>query len=161
MGFFEIVKVLFQKTKKDILHLTLRRKKIVEFNPDLFINPSKYARSLATKKIIGDEKISRQGVELYKQKILNKEEIDPIIVVKHPTKNLYAVLDGHHRYYAYRELRMKHICSAIAGDYSSAIFYLTEHGYFQPSAQVTDNLRKPVKEFHKNLKEFLDKFGAE
>lgn len=160
MGFFDTVMVLFKKTEKDILHIILKRKGNVEFNPDLFINPAKYARPLATKKIVADQKISREGVDFYKQKIRNKEKIDPIIVVKHPRKEAYAVLDGHHRYYAYQELGAKNVSSAVAGDYSSVIFYLTEHGYFQPNSQVTDSLRQPAKEFHQNLKEFLDKFRS-
>jgi ParB-like nuclease domain len=161
MGFLDIAKGLLKRINKDILHLIHKRKRPVEFNPDLLINPAKYARPLATKKIVADQKISRQGVDFYKQKILKKEKINPIIVVKHPRKDMYAVLDGHHRYYAYRELGVKYICSALAGDYSSVIFYLTEQGYFQPSSQVTDKIRQPAKEFHQNLREFLDKFLAE
>jgi hypothetical protein len=159
MGFFEIVKGLLKSSKNDILDLV--EKKRIEFNPDVFVNPAKYTRPLATKKIIADKKFSRQGVDFYKQKITKKEKVNPIIVVKHPRKKIYAVLDGHHRYYAYRELRVKYINSALAGNYSSVIFYLTEHGYFQPSSQVTDHLRQPIKEFNQNLKEFLNKFVTE
>ena len=159
MGFFDIVKGLLKSNMKDILDLV--RKRRIEFNPDVFVNPAKYTRPIATKKIVADKKFSRQGVDFYKQKIIKKEKVDPIIVVKHPRKKMYAVLDGHHRYYAYRELRVKYINSAIAGNYSSVIFYLTEHGYFQPSSQVTDHLRQPMKEFNQNLKEFLDKFVTE
>jgi hypothetical protein len=159
MSFFETVKGILETTKQDIL--ATKKRSSVEVNPDLFANPSKYARPLATEKIVADQKVSRQGIDFYKQKISKGEKIEPIIVVKHPRKDMYAVLDGHHRYYAYRELGAKYISSASAGNYSSVIFHLIEQGYFQPSAQLTDNLRQPVKEFQKNLKEFLDNFVAE
>jgi uncharacterized protein (DUF1015 family) len=78
-----------------------------EINADIFIHPLKYAVSLQIEKIVADSKVSRQGIEIYKQKISNNEKINPIIVVKHPIKDLYAVLDGHHRYYAYLEMAKK------------------------------------------------------
>jgi hypothetical protein len=82
-------------------------------------------------------------------------------VVKHPRKELYAVLDGHHRYYAYREIGIKQVEAALAGDYSSVIFYLTEHGYFQPSIQFTEDVRVPVLRLHEDLKQFLTNFLKE
>jgi hypothetical protein len=120
--------------------------------------PAKYAVCLPVEKLVADCKVSRQGVEIYKQKILLCHKINPIIVVKHPRKDLYAVLDGHHRYYAYLELGRKEIDCALAGDYSSVIFYLTEHGYFQPSPEFTEGLRHPVVRLHENLKQFLANF---
>ncbi len=129
-----------------------------EINADVFVNPNKYAVNLPIEKLVADSKVSRQGVEIYKRKIAEKEKISPIIVVKHPRKDLYAVLDGHHRYYAYLELGRKEIPCALAGDYSSVIFYLTEHGYFQPSREFTDGFRQPVISLHKNLKQFLANF---
>ena len=155
MKFHQILRTLLTLIKKDILGI-LKRKR--EFNPDVFINPGKYSRPIAIEKIVADSKVSRQGVEFYKEKIANNEKLDPIIVVKHPRKDLYAVLDGHHRYYAYREMGKKTISSALAGDYSSVNFYLTENGYFQPSAETTEKLRQPAKKLHENLKQFLDEF---
>jgi ParB-like chromosome segregation protein Spo0J len=90
---------------------------------------------------------------------MNNENIDHIIVFRHPEKDLYAVLDGHHRYYAYAELGKKQIKCALAGGFSSVIFYLTENGYLQPASQFTKEIRQPAKRFHKNLKEFLDKIS--
>jgi hypothetical protein len=129
-----------------------------ELNADVFLNPNKYSFSLSINKLVADTKISRQGVEIYKQKIQSGEKIGPIIVVKHPQKDLYAVLDGHHRYFAFLELGKKNVTCALAGDYSSVIFYLTQHGYFQPSPEITDGIRLPAVRLHKNLKQFLINF---
>jgi hypothetical protein len=129
-----------------------------ELNADVFIHPNKYAVCLGIEKLVADSKVSRQGVELYKQKILNKEKINPIIVVKHPRKDLYAVLDGHHRYFAYLGLGEKEVVCALAGDYSSVVFYLTQNGYFQPSPEFTEGIRQPAIRLHENLKRFLADF---
>jgi ParB-like nuclease domain len=129
-----------------------------EINADVFIHPNKYAICLPIERLVADSKVSRQGIEIYKQKIESNQKINPIIVVKHPRKDLYAVLDGHHRYYAYLEMGKKEIDCAIAGDYSSVIFFLTEHGYFQPSAEITEGLRQPAIKLHQNLKQFLADF---
>lgn len=146
--------------KRDTLDLIERGKKGKEpkFNPDVLINPKKYAKKIETDKIIADTKYSKQGVKYYKEKIRANQPIDPIVVVKHPRKDLYAVLDGHHRYYAYRELGKQTVICAVAGDYSSLLFYLTEQGYLQPSSATTDSLRRPIKKMHENLKQFLDDF---
>ena len=129
-----------------------------EINPDVFIHPSKYAICLPIEKLVADSKISRQGVEVYKRKIQKGDKINPIIVLKHPRKELYAVLDGHHRFYAFLELGKKEVDCALAGDYSSVIFYLTQHGYFQPSPEFTEGFRQPAIRLHENLKQFLSNF---
>jgi hypothetical protein len=129
-----------------------------EINVDVFLHPAKYAVCLPIEMLVADNKVSRQGVEIYKQKITENKKINPVIVVKHPRKDLYAVLDGHHRYYAYLELGRKEIDCALAGDYSSVIFFLTEHGYFQPSPEFTEGLRQPAIRLHENLKQFLANF---
>lgn len=149
-----------ETVKQDALDLINRRKEgePPKFDPDVLVNPQKYARPIEINKILADTKVSRQGIEYYKEKIRANEPIDPIVVVKHPRQDLYAVLDGHHRYWAYRELGKKTINSAVAEDYSSVIFYLTEHGYLQPSAETTERLRQPAKKLHENLKQFLEDF---
>jgi len=129
-----------------------------QFTPDLFINPRKYERSLPIDKVVADTKVSREGVEYYKKKIEANEPIEPLVVVKHPRLDLYAVLDGHHRYWACKELGMVTVNCAVAEDYSSVLFYLTEHGYIQPSASTTEHLRVPAKKMHENLKQFLEDF---
>ena len=146
--------------KDDAQELTDRRKKgeRPQFKPDALVNPRKYAKPIAIDKIIADTKVSREGVEYYKKKIEANEPIDPIVVVKHPRLDVYAVLDGHHRYWACKELGKETIDCAVAGNYSSVIFYLAEHGYLQPSAETTEHLRLPAKKMHENLKHFLEDF---
>jgi uncharacterized ParB-like nuclease family protein len=148
-------KTFFEEIKKDAGNLVNTKG---EINVDVFINPKKYAICLPVNKIVADYKVSKEGVDYYKLKIKNKEKINPIIVVKHPHKDKYAVLDGHHRYYAYVEMGKKEINCALAGDYSNVIFYLTKKGYLQPSIELTNELRRPAKRLHENLKEFLKNF---
>jgi hypothetical protein len=105
--------------------------------------------------VVADTRVYREGVERYKEKIAKGESLPPIIVVKHPTKELYAVLDGHHRYYAYVELGRKEIDCALTGNTSGVIFYLTEHGVFQPPSEITEHIRVPAFEFNAKVKHFL------
>jgi len=128
-----------------------------EINIDVFANPEKYLIRLPIEKIVADTKVSPEAIELYKQKIKNGEKIPPIIVVKHPKFEVYAVLDGHHRYYAYSELGKKEINCALAGNFSSVIFYMTKNGYFQPKPEAKGETQKP-NQFHENLQDFLQNF---
>jgi hypothetical protein len=129
-----------------------------EINIDVFSNPEKYLVRLPIDKIIADTKVNPEAVAQYKQKIKNGEKIAPIIVVKHPRFELYAVLDGHHRYYAYLELGRKKINCALAGDFSSVFFFMTQQGYFQPKAELREEIRKPIPFLHENIEEFLHNF---
>jgi hypothetical protein len=129
-----------------------------EINVDVFSNPEKYLVRLPIEKIIADTKVSREGVEKYKQKIKNGEKVAPIIVIKHPRYEVYAVLDGHHRYYAYLELGKKVVNCAFAGDFSSVFFFMTKQGYFQPKTQIREEIRKPIPFLHENIEEYLHDF---
>jgi ParB-like nuclease domain len=93
-----------------------------EINIDVFQNPKKYLVRVPIEEIVADIKVTREGVDGYKQKIKSGEKIAPLIVVKHPKFDKYAVLDGHHRYYAYLELGKKEVDCALAGDFSSVIY---------------------------------------
>jgi hypothetical protein len=129
-----------------------------EINIDVFANPEKYLLRLPINKIVADTKVSPEAIEMYKQKIKNGEKIAPIIVVKHPKFDVYAVLDGHHRYYAYLELGKKKVDCALAGNFSSVIFYMTEHGYFQPKPENKEETEKSTLNLHDNIQEFLHNF---
>ena len=138
--------------------MRLLRRRGQEINIDVFANPEKYLMCLPIEKIVADTKVSVEAIELYKQKIRNREKIPPIIVVKHPRFDVYAVLDGHHRYYACLEMGRKEIECALAGDFSSVLFYLTEQGFFQPNLETKGEMRKPVLKLHENLQDFLQNF---
>jgi hypothetical protein len=129
-----------------------------EINIDVFSNPEKYLVRLPIDKIVADTKVNPDAVAQYKQKIKKGEKIAPIIVVKHPQFEAYAVLDGHHRYYAYLELGRKKVNCALAGDFSSVFFFMTKEGYFQPKAEAREQIRKPIPFLHENIEDFLHNF---
>jgi len=132
-----------------------------QVNVDVFRNPSRYLRRLPIGEVVADARVYRKGVERYKGKIAKGESVPPIIVVKHPTKEIYAVLDGHHRYYAYVELGWKEIDCALAGNVSAVIFHMTEHGVFQPPSGLTEHIRVPAFEFNAKVKQFLSDFSKD
>jgi len=132
-----------------------------QVNVDVFRNPSKYLRRLPIGKVVADTRVYREGVERYKEKIAKGDSIPPIIVVKHPTKEVYAVLDGHHRYYAYVEAGREEIDCALAGNVSAVVFHMTEHGVFQPPSGLTEHIRVPAFEFNAKVKQFLSDFSKD
>ena len=126
-----------------VMRLLRRRER--EINIDVFANPEKYLIRLPIEKLVADTKVDPEAIEMYKKKITNGEKIAPLIVVKHSKFDVYAVLDGHHRYYAFLELGKKEVECALAGDFSSLMFYMTEHGYFQPKPETKEeNQKKPL-----------------
>jgi len=129
-----------------------------EINIDVFANPEKYLVRLPIEKLVADTKVDPEAIEMYKKKIQNGEKIGPLIVVKHPKFDVYAVLDGHHRYYALLELGKKKVDCAIAGDFSSLMFYMTEHGYFQPKPETKEENQKKIIHLHENVQDFLHNF---
>ena len=129
-----------------------------EINIDVFANPEKYLVRLPIKKLVADTKVDPEAIEMYKKKIQNGEKIEPLIVVKHPKFDVYAVLDGHHRYYALLELGKKKVDCALAGDFSSLMFYMTEHGYFQPKPESKEENQKKIIHLHENVQDFLHNF---
>ena len=139
-----------------ILRLTrLRERKI---NIDVFANPQKYLLRLPIERIVADTKVDQEAIEMYKKKIQNGDKIAPIIVVKHPKFDVYAVLDGHHRYYALLESGKKEVNCALAGDFSSLMFYMTEQGYFQPKPETKEENQKKIIHLHENVQDFLQNF---
>jgi hypothetical protein len=139
-----------------VMRLTGHRES--EINIDVFANPEKYLVRLPIKKLVADTKVDPEAIEMYKKKIQNGEKIGPLIVVKHPKYDVYAVLDGHHRYYALLELGKKKVDCALAGDFSSLMFYMTEHGYFQPKPETKEENQKKIINLHENVQDFLHNF---
>jgi hypothetical protein len=140
----------------EIMRLTRYRTR--EFNIDVFANPEKYMLRLPIDKIVADTKVDPEAIEMYKKKIQNGEKIAPLIVVKHPKFDEYAVLDGHHRYYALLELGKKEVDCALAGDFSSLMFYMTEQGYFQPKPETKEENEKKIIHLHEDVQDFLKNF---
>ena len=156
MLFLERLNTITKGIIEKIIVLMNPKKRTV--NIDVFSNPEKYLVTLPADKIVASPKVSPEGVELYKKKIESGEKLKPVIVLKHPKYDVYAVLDGHHRFYAYLELGKKEIPCALAGDYSAMFFYLTEHGYFQPNPEAAELIREPEMKIHDNVQEFLKEF---
>jgi hypothetical protein len=147
----------FAKSLKNKFKRLAKPSKGQEINIDVFQNPEKYLVRVPIKKIIADKKVTREGVDWYKQKIKNGEKIAPLVVVKHPKFHKYAVLDGHHRYYAYLESGEKRkVDCAIAGDFSSVIYTMTKLGYFQPAAGIRKEFYKQLFQVHENIQEFFE-----
>jgi hypothetical protein len=139
-----------------IMRLTRPRER--EINIDVFANPEKYLVRLPIEELVADTKVDPEAIEMYKNKIKSGGKIAPLIVVKHPKFDVYAVLDGHHRYYALLELGRKKVDCALAGDFSSVVFYMTEHGYFQPKPQTKEEDQKKIIHLHENVQDFLHNF---
>jgi len=129
-----------------------------KFNPDVFINPDKYTEKISVDKIITDMKVYRQGVERYKDMLKQRKDLGTIIVLKHPREDIFAVVDGHHRFIAQQEFGIKEVDCAVLGDFSSFIFHMTKDGWFQPSPEITQYFRVPILQFQEDLKKFLEEF---
>jgi hypothetical protein len=138
--------------------MRLTRPRMREINIDVFANPEKYLLRLPIEKIVADTKVDPEAIEMYKKKIKNGDKIAPLIVVKHPKFDVYAVLDGHHRYYALLELGKKKVDCALAGDFSSLMFYMTKNGYFQPKPETKEENQKKIIHLHENVQDFLHNF---
>jgi hypothetical protein len=129
-----------------------------KINLDVFINPEKYKQKIGVEKIVTDPKVSRRGIKRYKIMLSKRKSLGTIIVIKHPRKDIYAVVDGHHRFYAQLESGIKEIDCAVVGDFSSFMFHLTKDGWFQPSKEITEYLRIPTLKLQKELEKYLNEF---
>jgi hypothetical protein len=123
---------------------------------DMLLNPEKYAELIDAELIVADEKIYRKGVERYKKMIKLGKDPGTIVVVKHPEENLYAVLNGHHRYWAQKEMGVREIKCAVVYDFIGPLFHLTKEGFLQPSPIYTQYIRVPFKKVKNYLEEFLN-----
>lgn len=107
-----------------------------KLNVDVFVHPNRYLLWLPIENIVADKKVQRLIIEHYKRKIRKGDDILPLIVIEKPNKEIYAVWDGHHRYYAFLELGIKTVRCAYAGNLSGILFFMVEHGFFQPAVEV-------------------------
>jgi hypothetical protein len=115
--------------------------------------PEKYAVDLQVEKIVCDENVDDDYVQRLAERDVSK--FKPIVVIKHPDKELYAVLDGHHRFKAAQLKGLKTIRAAVVDDYTGLGFEFTKKGIFQPSAEFTKYVRVPLKEFMVYMRDFL------
>ena len=118
-------------------------------------NPDKYAIELPISKIVADNKVEVKWVQQIINDIKCGKSIKSIVVVKHPEKEYFAVLDGHHRFWALKELGMSTIKCAVVGDSIGLGFYLTKEGVFQPNPIITKYIRIPIKRFNQYIIDFL------
>ncbi len=138
---------------------------------DIFLFPEKYSVPLPIDQIVADAKVDVDGVIRYKEQLASGKQLRPIVVVKHPRKDLYAVVDGHHRFFAQIEFGQKDIDCAVIQDFVGFMFQLTKDGWLQPHPGFTKHVRVPILEFHQkldqsinqdlrqNLKQFLADFN--
>ena len=121
---------------------------------DVFFNPEKHRVNISVKKIIADEKVYSEGVERYRNMLKSGNDIGTIVVVKHPKEDLYAVLDGHHRFFALKEMRVNKVKCAIIQDPFGVLFGLARDGYIQPTREITQYFVVPLKRFEERFNEF-------
>jgi hypothetical protein len=115
--------------------------------------PEKFAVDIPVEKIVCDENVDDDYVQKLSE--IDFEKVKPIVVIKHPVKNLFAVLDGHHRFEAARLRGLKTIRAAVVDDYTGLGFEFTKRGVFQPSAEFTHYVRVPLKRLVEYLQSFF------
>jgi hypothetical protein len=120
-----------------------------------YTNPDKYAQHILTKKIIADSKVDFTGVNRIIEQIESGKKIKSIVTVKHPKKEYYAVLDGHHRFWAQKILGYNKISCAVIEDFFGLGFNLTKNGIFQPDPKITKYIRIPLKRIYSYITEFI------
>ena len=121
-----------------------------------YTNPDKYANFILIKKIVADLKVDLDGINRIIFEIESGKDIKAIVIVKHPKKDYYAVLDGHHRFWAYKILGYEKIKCAIIEDFFGIGFHLTKNGIFQPDPKITKYIRVPLKRIYKYLMDFIE-----
>lgn len=121
-----------------------------------FTFPEKFATNLPVNRIVAGGKTVEDGVSFFHEKIQNGYQPRPIIVIKHPKEDLYAVLDGHHRFEALKKNGATEISSVVVDAYTNLQFELTKKGVFQPAPLLTKHVRIPFKKLAAYMKEFLE-----
>jgi hypothetical protein len=119
-----------------------------------YSNPEKYAIEIPIDKIVSDEKIDEEYVKIISTSG-TVSDMRPIVVIKHPNKDLYAVLDGHHRLAVHRQVGSCVVRAAVIDDFTGLGFEFTRRGVFQPTPLFTHYVRIPLKQLSKFLKCFI------
>jgi len=121
-----------------------------------YTNPNKYSQYIFTKQIVADIKVDLDGVNRLIMLIESGKKIKAIVIVKHPKIDYYAVLDGHHRFWAQKILGYDKIKCAVIEDIFGIGFHLTKNGIFQPDPKITKHIRIPLKRIYTYITEFIN-----
>jgi hypothetical protein len=128
-----------------------------KLNLDIFLYPEKHSTLLPIGRLVADTKVDPDGVTRYKEQLAAGQQLRPIVVIKHPHKNMYAVIDGHHRFFAQLEYGKKDINCAVIPDFTGFMFNLTKDGWLQPHPILTKHVRIPILEFHQKLDQSINR----
>ncbi len=115
----------------------------------------KYAVEIPMDQIICDEKVDHNYIHHLEEKIDEVRSIKPIVVVKHPREESYAILDGHHRFWVMKHRGVKTVRAAIVDDYFGLGFTLAISGKLQPPLKLTRYIKVPIKRFVEYIENFL------
>lgn len=121
-----------------------------------FSFPEKYKEELPVDRIVTDRKVVDDGVSHYHERFEKGHRPKPLVVIKHPKEDMYAVLDGHHRFEAMKRVGLVEVPAVVVDAYVKPVFNMTKKGYFQPTPAVTKYVRIPFKKFAAYMKQFLD-----
>ncbi len=112
-----------------------------------YFDPEKHAQEIPVHRVVSDEKVDEGHVARIGDSGLDPRTMRPIVVIKHPKVEAYAVLDGHHRFHIVQGMGCETIRAAVVDDYVGLGFYLTKKGVFQPTPEFTKYVRVPLKRF--------------
>lgn len=118
--------------------------------------PEKFKEELPIDRIVTDRKVADDGVSHYHDRFEKGHNPKPLVVIKHPKEEVYAVLDGHHRFEAMKRVGLEEVPVVVVDAYVEPVFTMTKKGYFQPTPAITRYIRIPFKRFAAYMKEFLD-----
>lgn len=121
-----------------------------------FSFPDRFKEEIPIDRIVTDRKVVEDGVSHYHNKLEQGHEAKPLIVIKHPKREVYAVLDGHHRFEAMKRMGVEEVQAVVVDAYLKPVFTMTKKGYFQPMPIITKYVRIPFKKFAAYMKQFLD-----
>lgn len=121
------------------------------------VTPKGWKTYVDVKKILADSKVYPEGVKMYEDMIRRGEDIGAITLIKHPKEDLYAVLDGHHRFHAYSKMGIERTNCIVVPDPVGFLFTLTKDGMLQPTEEFTKHVRVPFKKLESFLYDFLNR----